>query len=107
MRALGNAGACSVLASIGDTRSETRGEYLAAAYAGYCTAACVSLRRGIKYLTDHQGDDGFLNQRRYTATGFPRVFYPRYHGYSKFFPLWAMAPHRNLKDNTRAVAWGM
>jgi len=37
-----------------------------------------------------------------------RVFYLRYHGYSRFFPLWAMARYRNLKcGNTRAVAYGM
>jgi len=36
------------------------------------------------------------------------VFYLRYHGYSKFFPLWALARYRNLKRaNARAVAWGM
>jgi|GEM_PF-3377354 hypothetical protein len=35
--------------------------------------------------------DGFWNEPRYTATGFPRVFYLRYHGYAKFFALWAMA----------------
>ncbi|HEY1980392.1 MAG TPA: squalene--hopene cyclase [Xanthobacteraceae bacterium] len=63
---------------------------------------------GIKYLADHQGADGFWNEERYTATGFPRVFYLRYHGYSKFFPLWALARYRNLKTgNARAVAWGM
>jgi squalene-hopene/tetraprenyl-beta-curcumene cyclase len=55
-----------------------------------------------------QGDDGFWNEPRYTATGFPRVFYLRYHGYSKFFPLWALARYRNLKRaNARAVAFGM
>jgi squalene-hopene/tetraprenyl-beta-curcumene cyclase len=64
--------------------------------------------RGIDYLTKHQGADGFWDEPRYTATGFPRVFYLRYHGYAKFFPLWAMARYRNLKSgNTRAVAWGM
>ena len=67
-----------------------------------------SVARGIKYLTDTQGADGFWNEPRYTATGFPRVFYLRYHGYSKFFPVWAMARYRNLKrTNTRAVAYGM
>ena len=56
----------------------------------------------------HQGADGFWDEARYTATGFPRVFYLRYHGYSKFFPLWALARYRNLKSgNARAVAWGM
>ena len=55
-----------------------------------------------------QGADGFWNEERYTATGFPRVFYLRYHGYAKFFPLWALARYRNLKSgNARRVAWGM
>jgi squalene-hopene/tetraprenyl-beta-curcumene cyclase len=67
-----------------------------------------AMTRGIDYLTAHQGADGFWNEPRYTATGFPRVFYLRYHGYSKFFPLWALARYRNLKSgNGRAVAWGM
>ena len=64
--------------------------------------------RGARYLADTQGDDGFWNEPRYTATGFPRVFYLRYHGYSKFFPLWALARYRNLKDgNDKRVAFGM
>jgi squalene-hopene/tetraprenyl-beta-curcumene cyclase len=63
---------------------------------------------GIKFLADTQGGDGFWSEPRYTATGFPRVFYLRYHGYAKFFPLWAMARYRNLtRGNTHAVAWGM
>jgi squalene-hopene/tetraprenyl-beta-curcumene cyclase len=63
---------------------------------------------GIAYLTATQGADGFWNEPRYTATGFPRVFYLRYHGYSKFFPLWALARYRNIKSgNARAVAYGM
>jgi squalene-hopene/tetraprenyl-beta-curcumene cyclase len=48
------------------------------------------------------------DEQRYTATGFPRVFYLRYHGYSKFFPLWALARYRNLKStNSRVVGVGM
>jgi squalene-hopene/tetraprenyl-beta-curcumene cyclase len=67
-----------------------------------------AVARGIAYLTAHQGADGFWNEPRYTATGFPRVFYLRYHGYAKFFPLWALARYRNLKSgNVRAVAYGM
>jgi squalene-hopene/tetraprenyl-beta-curcumene cyclase len=67
-----------------------------------------AVERGIKYLADTQAADGFWNERRYTATGFPRVFYLRYHGYAKFFPLWALARYRNLKrGNSHAVAWGM
>jgi squalene-hopene/tetraprenyl-beta-curcumene cyclase len=64
--------------------------------------------RGIKYLAESQGADGLWNEPRYTATGFPRVFYLRYHGYAKYFPLWALARYRNLtRGNARRVAWGM
>ena len=67
-----------------------------------------AVARGVKYLTDTQGSDGFWNEPRYTAVGFPRVFYLRYHGYAKFFPLWALARYRNLtRGNARKVAWGM
>jgi squalene-hopene/tetraprenyl-beta-curcumene cyclase len=67
-----------------------------------------AVARGIAYLTAQQGADGFWNEPRYTATGFPRVFYLRYHGYAKFFPLWALARYRNLKSgNVRRVAFGM
>ena len=66
--------------------------------------------RGIDYLVRQQGSDGFWHEPRYTATGFPRVFYLRYHGYSKFFPLWALARYRNLKStnsDSRLVVFGM
>ena len=67
-----------------------------------------AVARGIKYLADSQGADGFWDEPRYTATGFPRVFYLRYHGYAKYFPLWALARYRNLsRGNARRVAWGM
>ena len=53
-------------------------------------------------------EGAFWDEPRYTATGFPRVFYLRYHGYSKFFPLWALARYRNLKTQNRpSVAFGM
>jgi squalene-hopene/tetraprenyl-beta-curcumene cyclase len=57
-----------------------------------------SVERGIRYLIDQQGSDGLWDEPRFTATGFPRVFYLRYHGFSKFFPLWALARYRNLKQ---------
>ena len=67
-----------------------------------------AVQRGIAYLMRTQGDDGFWNEERYTATGFPRVFYLRYHGYRRYFPLWAMARYRNLTSrNDRAVRFGM
>ena len=67
-----------------------------------------AVARGIEYLQTHQGSDGFWQEARYTATGFPRVFYLRYHGYPKFFPLWALARYRNLTArNDRTVKFGM
>ena len=88
------------------TASQTAWAVLGLMAAGEVDHPAVA--RGIKYLTDNQGADGFWHEPRYTATGFPRVFYLRYHGYSKFFPVWAMARYRNLKrTNTRAVNYGM
>jgi squalene-hopene/tetraprenyl-beta-curcumene cyclase len=67
-----------------------------------------SVTKGISYLQKEQGGDGFWKEPRFTATGFPRVFYLRYHGYAKFFPLWALARYRNLKAaNTTSVLVGM
>jgi squalene-hopene/tetraprenyl-beta-curcumene cyclase len=67
-----------------------------------------SVSRGMAWLKINQQDDGLWGQEMYTGGGFPRVFYLRYHGYPKFFPLWAAARYRNLKrSNTREVAWGM
>ena len=67
-----------------------------------------AVARGIAYLQQTQTEDGFWPEDYYTGGGFPRVFYLRYHGYSKFFPLWAAARYRNLKrGNSRHVAFGM
>jgi squalene-hopene/tetraprenyl-beta-curcumene cyclase len=64
--------------------------------------------RGIEYLARTQDQDGLWTEPRFTATGFPRVFYLRYHGYRKFFPLWALARYRNLQAaNSRTVSFGM
>ena len=88
------------------TASQTAWALLGLMAAGEVDHSAV--KRGIDYLARTQGDDGFWNEPRYTATGFPRVFYLRYHGYPKFFPLWALARYRNLKNaNTRSVRYGM
>jgi squalene-hopene/tetraprenyl-beta-curcumene cyclase len=67
-----------------------------------------ALARGVKWLTDRQEADGLWTQAHYTGGGFPRVFYLNYHGYPRFFPLWALARYRNLKaSNTRRVEYGL
>jgi squalene-hopene/tetraprenyl-beta-curcumene cyclase len=60
-------------------------------------ASHPAVERGIDYLLRSQGGDGSWKEEHFTATGFPRVFYLRYHGYAKYFPLWALARYRNLK----------
>jgi squalene-hopene/tetraprenyl-beta-curcumene cyclase len=58
-----------------------------------------AVARGIEHLLRTQGDDGFWAEPEFTATGFPRVFFLRYHGYAKFFPLWALARYRAHRRN--------
>jgi squalene-hopene/tetraprenyl-beta-curcumene cyclase len=58
-----------------------------------------AVKRGINYLLENQKTDGFWDEPDYTAPGFPRVFYLKYHGYTKYFPLWALARYNNLKQS--------
>lgn len=88
------------------TASQTAWALLALMAAGEVGNPAVA--RGMGYLMSTQTEKGLWDEQRYTATGFPRVFYLRYHGYSKFFPLWALARYRNLKStNSRVVGVGM
>ena len=88
------------------TASQTAWALLGLMAAG--EAANPAVAAGISYLIATQEAEGLWTEREYTGTGFPRVFYLRYHGYPKFFPLWALARFRNLqKTNSRKVAFGM
>jgi len=53
------------------------------------------VKAGIDFILHHQQADGLWNDKCFTAPGFPKVFYLKYHGYDKFFPLWALARYRN------------
>ncbi|MGE4064379.1 MAG: squalene--hopene cyclase [Rhodospirillaceae bacterium] len=68
-----------------------------------------AVRRGISYLINAPREpNGRWVEPWYTAVGFPRVFYLKYHGYAAFFPLWALARYRDLKtSNTKRVRNGM
>jgi squalene-hopene/tetraprenyl-beta-curcumene cyclase len=59
-------------------------------------ASSVAVRCGIEYLLREQQPDGLWNDPHFTAPGFPRVFYLKYHGYCAYFPLWALSAYRNL-----------
>ncbi len=63
--------------------------------------------KGIAWLQRNQTLDGEWAELPYTAVGFPRVFYLRYHGYRLFFPLLALARYRTLThSNSSRVAFG-
>jgi len=81
------------------TPSQTAWALLALMSAGVVEDKAVN--SGVRYLARTQAEDGFWKEERFTATGFPRVFFLRYHGYAKYFPLWAMARYRNLKKGNR------
>jgi squalene-hopene/tetraprenyl-beta-curcumene cyclase len=88
------------------TASQTAWALLGLMAAGEVDTDAVA--RGAAWLAEHQEADGLWGQEQYTGGGFPRVFYLRYHGYPKYFPLWAMARYRNLKrSNTKQVMVGM
>ena len=57
-----------------------------------------ALRAGARYLIRHQREDGLWYDKVFTAPGFPRVFYLKYHGYSAYFPLWALARYHALQS---------
>jgi squalene-hopene/tetraprenyl-beta-curcumene cyclase len=66
------------------------------------------VERGIAYLVASQQDDGTWLEEHFTAVGFPRVFYLRYHGYAQYFLLWALARYSNLRrEGASRVRWGM
>lgn len=58
-------------------------------------AQCIEVEAGIDYLLKNQQVDGFWNDEGFNAPGFPKFFYLKYHGYDKFFPLWALGRYRN------------
>jgi len=53
------------------------------------------VKAGIEFILDNQQSDGVWDDKCFTAPGFPKVFFLKYHGYDKFFPLWALARYRN------------
>jgi squalene-hopene/tetraprenyl-beta-curcumene cyclase len=68
----------------------------------------VGARRGAEFLMRSLQPDGLWKDLSFTAPGFPRVFYLRYHGYRAFFPLWALARYRRLSvANSPRVTFGL
>ncbi len=62
------------------------------------------MENGLKYLTSRRVE---FNEDYYTAVGFPKVFYLKYHGYAEYFPLLAISKIRNqLKKNSILPSYG-
>lgn len=49
-----------------------------------------AVTRGFQWLLVHQLPEGTWNEELFTGTGFPKVFYLRYHLYRHYFPLFAL-----------------
>jgi squalene-hopene/tetraprenyl-beta-curcumene cyclase len=76
------------------TASQTAWAVLGLLAAGDMRSGSVS--RGIEYLLHTQRADGSWQYPEYTGTGFPCVFYLKYHLYSQYFPLMALAAYSNV-----------
>ncbi len=57
--------------------------------------------RAVRFLLDRQNPDGSWDEKEFTGTGFPRVFYLKYHLYRNSFPVYALARYRNLLDSAQ------
>lgn len=57
-----------------------------------------AVEKGVHYLLRNFEGHGGWKETAYTGTGFPRVFYLRYHGYSHYFPVWALGVYRRCQQ---------
>jgi squalene-hopene/tetraprenyl-beta-curcumene cyclase len=91
---------------VASTPSQTAWALLGLMAAGEIESKAVA--RGVKYLRRAPRHGARWDEELYNAVGFPRVLYLRYHGYSAYFPLWALARYQSLMArNDRRVAWGL
>jgi squalene-hopene/tetraprenyl-beta-curcumene cyclase len=88
------------------TPSQTAWALLGLMAAGEVESAVV--RRGVEHLRRAPRSGCRWDEELFNAVGFPRVFYLHYHGYSVYFPLWALARYANLmRRNDRRLEWAM
>jgi squalene-hopene/tetraprenyl-beta-curcumene cyclase len=77
------------------TKSQTAWALMGLISAGQANSQTV--RRGVKYLLDTMSADGTWEEIPWTGTGFPRVFYMKYHYYRHYFPLMALGQYMRAK----------
>lgn len=91
------------MAGMGDsTPSQTSWALMALIAAGQIR--CRETLNGVRYLLDAQDDNGIWEEEHFTGTGFPKVFYLRYQGYSRYFPLWALAVYQRATIGKETLA---
>jgi squalene-hopene/tetraprenyl-beta-curcumene cyclase len=78
------------------TPSQTAWGILGLLAAGDTRSDCVA--RGIAYLMRTQKSDGSWDEKFFTGTGFPRVFYLMYHLYRQYFPLLALTTYQKVVE---------
>jgi squalene-hopene/tetraprenyl-beta-curcumene cyclase len=83
------------------TASQTAWAILGLIAAGRAHSEAVEL--GIQYLLDSQNADGTWDESSFTGTGFPRVFYLKYHLYRVYFPLMALARYQTATGSVLAA----
>ena len=67
-----------------------------------------AVARGVRHLAQGRRDGARWAEEKYTAVGFPRVFYLKYHGYSAYFPTWSLGRYaRLMRGNSRLVNLGI
>ena len=60
-----------------------------------------AIQNAVSYLVDQQNADGSWSEDEFTGTGFPCVFYLKYHLYRNSFPLYALARFRNQSQDLK------
>ena len=60
-----------------------------------------SVERAVAWLLEQQNPDGTWDEAEFTGTGFPCVFYLKYHLYRNSFPLYALARYDNMRKGRR------